>query len=41
MNILLTGHKGFIGTQIFESFKSDGYNIDGVDIGDSVPPNKI
>lgn len=40
MKILLTGHKGFIGTQVFEFFKSHGYNIDGIDIGDPIPQGK-
>ena len=40
MKILLTGHKGFIGTQVFKYFKSEGYDIDGVDIGDPIPQGK-
>lgn len=37
MKILLTGHKGFIGTAIFKEFKKKGYYIDGIDAGDSIP----
>ena len=33
MKILLTGHKGFIGTQIYRSLQDSGYDIDGVDLG--------
>ena len=40
MKILLTGHKGFIGTQIFRSLKDSGYDIDGVDLGDTIPERK-
>lgn len=34
--ILLTGHKGFIGRHIFELLTQNGYNVDGVDIGDPI-----
>lgn len=37
MNILLTGHKGFIGSAIFKEFKRKGYDIDGIDAGDEIP----
>lgn len=40
MKILLTGHKGFIGTQIYETLKNSGYDIDGIDQGDKVPDTK-
>lgn len=37
MKILLTGHKGFIGTVIYKEFKRKGYDIDGIDAGDTIP----
>jgi len=40
MKILLTGHKGFIGTQIYNSLKDSGFDIDGVDQGDNIPERK-
>lgn len=40
MKILLTGSRGFIGTQIFKTLTERGYNIDGVDQGDAVPDVK-
>jgi len=40
MKILLTGYKGFIGTQIYKSLKESGFDIDGVDLGDLIPERK-
>ncbi len=37
MKVLVTGHKGFIGTQIFKMVGEDGYDITGFDIGDPFP----
>lgn len=34
MRILVTGHKGFIGTQIYQSLKESGYDTYGIDMGD-------
>lgn len=34
--ILLTGHKGFIGRHILSLLNQKGYNVDGVDLGDSI-----
>ena len=36
MKILVTGYKGFIGRHIFSMLKSEGFNVDGIDIGDIV-----
>ncbi len=33
MNILVTGHKGFIGSHIYNDLKSKGYNVYGYDLG--------
>ena len=41
MRILLTGHKGFIGSKIYETLKNGGYEIEGVDMGDKVPDAKL
>jgi nucleoside-diphosphate-sugar epimerase len=40
MKVLLTGHKGFIGSRIYETLKERGYDIDGIDIGDPIPAVK-
>jgi len=40
MNILVTGSKGFIGTEIMKCLQENGYSPDGVDIGDSVDEKK-
>ena len=37
MEILVTGHKGFIGTEVYAKLKADGYNVTGMDIGDPLP----
>ena len=34
MKILVTGHKGFIGSQVFSTFQAQGYDVSGIDIGD-------
>ena len=41
MRILLTGHKGFIGSRIYETLKNEGYEIEGVDVGDKIPDAKF
>ena len=33
MNILITGHRGYIGPHLVELLKSDGHHVTGVDIG--------
>lgn len=40
MEILLTGYKGFIGTQIYKYLKESGYSVDGIDLGDDIPDKK-
>lgn len=37
MKILLTGHKGFIGSAIYEDLLKRKYDVDGVDAGDEIP----
>ena len=39
MNILITGHKGFIGSHIFQELTKNNANVYGYDIGDSLPEN--
>jgi UDP-glucose 4-epimerase len=34
MNVLVTGHRGFIGSHIYEDLKSKNYNVYGYDLGD-------
>ncbi len=41
MKILLTGHKGFIGTVIYSHLKDKGYDITGIDVGDDIPDSKF
>ena len=41
MRILLTGHKGFIGSRIYDTLQNQGYDITGVDLGDKVPDGKF
>jgi nucleoside-diphosphate-sugar epimerase len=41
MEILVTGHKGFIGTEVYAKLKADGYNVTGMDIGDRLPDTKF
>ena len=36
MKILVTGHRGFIGGQIYSYLKSNGYEVYGYDIGDKL-----
>ena len=40
MNILVTGSKGFIGTEITRCLKENGYEPDGIDMGDYLNPEK-
>lgn len=37
MKILVTGHKGFIGTQIYSDLVARGYDVKGIDQGDEIP----
>lgn len=37
MKILVTGHKGFIGTVIYNQLKKKNYDVTGIDAGDSIP----
>lgn len=37
MRILVTGHKGFIGSRIYEDLVSSGLDVDGIDAGDQIP----
>ena len=41
MKILLTGHKGFIGSVIYSRLKDKGYDITGIDIEDEIPDQKF
>ena len=36
MKILVTGHRGFIGSHIYNYLKSNGYDVSGYDIGDQL-----
>ena len=40
MKILVTGHKGFIGTQVFHDLRESGLSVEGFDIGDAFPSGK-
>lgn len=40
MKILFTGHKGFIVTEIYQTLRNSGYDVDGIDFGDKVPDTK-
>ena len=40
MKLLITGHKGFIGSNLFSHLKGKGYDVDGFDLGDSFPNGK-
>ena len=44
MKILVTGHKGFIGSHVYEHLSKIGYEVDGLDKPDDIgdfKPNKI
>lgn len=41
MEILVTGHKGFIGSHLFKALKDSGYSVSGFDIGDSFPDKRF
>jgi nucleoside-diphosphate-sugar epimerase len=41
MKILITGHKGFVGKQLFERLRNEGHTVIGYDKGDSFPEQKI
>ena len=36
MKILVTGHKGFIGSYLFNHLKKVGHEVDGIDFPDAV-----
>ena len=36
MRILLTGHKGFIGSHVYEHLTRIGYDVDGLDRPDDI-----
>ena len=40
MKVLVTGHRGFIGTQIFRDLKETGIRADGFDLGDTFPSER-
>ena len=40
MKILVTGHKGFIGSIIYSNLKGKYADVDGIDTGDSIPDRK-
>lgn len=40
MKILVTGSRGFIGTQIFSDLKAGGYDVYGIDLGDEFVDRK-
>ena len=40
MKILVTGHRGFIGTQVFQTLKNEGYDVSGFDLGDEFVDRK-
>ena len=37
MKVLVTGHKGFIGTQVYADLKESGLSVNGFDLGDPFP----
>ena len=37
MKILLTGHKGFIGSAIYAYLKEQDFDVEGIDAGDKIP----
>ena len=38
--VLVTGHKGFIGSAVFGYFKENGLDVDGFDLGDDFPERR-
>jgi nucleoside-diphosphate-sugar epimerase len=40
MNILVTGSKGFIGTEIMKCLRDNGFEPDGIDVGDELNKEK-
>ena len=40
MKILVTGHRGFIGSQVFSTLQAQGYDVSGIDIGDQFADRK-
>jgi nucleoside-diphosphate-sugar epimerase len=41
MKVLLSGHKGFIGTQIFDWLKTSGYEFTGFDKDENIPSDRF
>jgi len=41
MKVLITGHKGFVGSRLYKKLKSKGYDVSGYDRGDFLPINKV
>ena len=41
MKVLLSGHKGFIGTQIFNWLKTSGYEFTGFDKDEKIPSDRF
>ncbi|MCL5782683.1 MAG: NAD-dependent epimerase/dehydratase family protein [Candidatus Thermoplasmatota archaeon] len=40
MKILVTGHKGFIGSQVYSNLESNGFDVTGIDLGDEITDEK-
>ncbi len=40
LRVLVTGNKGFIGTQVFNHLKEMGIEVDGFDLGDQFPESR-
>jgi nucleoside-diphosphate-sugar epimerase len=40
MNILVTGSRGFIGTEVMRTLKEEGFSPDGIDLGDELQKDK-
>lgn len=41
MKILITGHKGFIGSEVYQLLAVKGYDVSGFDLGDEFPREKF
>lgn len=39
-SVLVTGHKGFIGSTVFNYLKENGVVVDGFDVGDEFPTKR-
>ena len=38
---LVTGHKGYIGSRLFEKLKAEGHTVEGIDLRDTVGKDVI